>query len=138
MLNTTLPTSIIQLNIFEMCAFFLFLFHLTRASHSNAWPGTASKINKMLTQHVIHSPPKQEYNSRGLQLKCTWFRCLQEPQIMDLNIRPKHKGRPLRICDHQKIRTSVRESTGQNTDTHSLRIEIKILFSPGIEPGLPV
>ena len=42
MLNMTLPTSVIQLNIFETCAFFL--FHLTRMSHSNAWPGTASII----------------------------------------------------------------------------------------------
>ena len=46
MLNTTLPTSVIQLNIFETCAFFLFVFHLTRVSHSNSWPGTASTIIK--------------------------------------------------------------------------------------------
>ena len=41
MLNMILPTSVIQLNIFETCAFF---FSITRMSHSNAWPGTASSI----------------------------------------------------------------------------------------------
>jgi hypothetical protein len=31
----------VKLYILETCAF-SFLFHLTRLSHSNAWPGTAS------------------------------------------------------------------------------------------------
>ena len=35
-------------HIRNVCFIFLFLFHLTRVSHSNAWPGTASNNNKIL------------------------------------------------------------------------------------------